>query len=238
MVAEKALNENNKGKSNLHENHRARMREKLLKNGPEIFHDHELLEMLLFACDSRRNTNGTAHDLLERFGSLRGVLMATPDALRGVSNVKDAATAHLLVVREIMKRVGEETLEMPSSLNSYEEIGKYFVELFRLAAVEELHVAMFDSGMRMIGCVRVCEGTVNSAPVCMKAIIKEVMDKEASNVIIAHNHPGGKLIASPEDAITTRTISTVLSALDIKLLDHILVAEDKYTSILHTQYGL
>ena len=236
MVQEKTLNKENKSP---HANHRARMREKVLKNGAEIFHDHELLEMLLFACDSRRNTNGTAHDLLERFGSLRGVIMADPDALMGVPNVKDAATSHILVVREILKRMGKETLGRSSDFNSYDEIGKYFVELFRFVAVEELHLAMLDNNMRMIGCVRVCKGTVNSAPACTRAIMTEVINnKETSNVVIAHNHPGGKLIASPEDAITTRTISTMLNAVGVVLMDHILVVDDRYTSILNTQYGL
>lgn len=237
MTKEKIVKETNV-QSNIHKNHRARMREKLLKNGAEAFHDHELLEMLLFACESRRNTNDTAHELLERFGTLGGVMTASPDALKGVPNVKDAATAHIFVVREIMRRISKENLQLPSSFSSVDELGKYFVELFRISAVEELHVAMFDNSMRMIGCVRVCEGTVNSAPACMKAITDEVLRKDATNVVIAHNHPGGKLIASPEDAITTRAIASMLNFFGIRLVDHILVAENRYTSIMNVGYGL
>ncbi len=235
MAQEKTTLKENKAP---HANHRARMREKLLKNGPEIFHDHELLEMLLFACESRRNTNDTAHELLERFGSLNGVMLADAEALKRVPHIKEAATAHLMVVREIMKRIGKETLVIPCSFKNYEEIGNYFVEVFRYATAEELHVAMFDNGMRMIGCVKVCEGTVNSAPLCMNAIVDQVMRNKPSSVIIAHNHPGGRLITSPEDAVTTRTISTVLNALGIELVDHILVVEDRYTSIMHAQFSI
>ena len=236
MEANKASKTTNSDTANLHRNHRARMREKVLKNGVESFNDHELLEMLLFACDSRRNTNDTAHLLLERFGSLYGVLTASPDALKGIPHVKDAATAHIFVIREILRRIENENAERPGTFNSFDEIGKFFVQKFKMASVEEVHVAMFDNGMRMIGCVRVCTGTVNSAPECIRPIVNEALDKEASFVIIAHNHPGGKLIASPEDAIMTRTISSVFNALGITLVDHILVAENKYTSIMHTQY--
>ena len=165
-------------------------------------------------------------------------MTASPEALRGVSNVKDAATSHIFVVREIMRRVSMENLKLPSSFKSVDDFGKYFVELFKMVAVEELHVAMFDNNMRMIGCVRVCQGTVNSAPPCMRAIAEEVLKKDASHVVIAHNHPGGKLIASPEDAITTRAISTTLHSLGVRLIDHILVAEDNYTSIMNMGYGL
>ena len=239
MAKEKVLlKENCKSTSELHKNHRARMREKVLKNGAETFHDHELLEMLLFACESRRNTNDTAHELLEKFGSLRGVLTANADSLRCVQNVKDAATSHILVVREILKRVNNESISLPSSFKNYDELGNYFVEKFKLVAVEELYLVLFDNGMRMLECVKISEGTVNSTPENMRKLMKIVAESEASSAVIAHNHPGGKLIASPEDAITTRTISTMLGMVGVKLADHILVAEDKYTSIMYPEFGL
>ena len=71
-----------------------------------------------------------------------------------------------------------------------------------------------------------------------KKIVKEAMDREATGVVISHNHPGGKLIASSDDAIMTRNIATALNLLGIELIDHILVAENRYTSILHSGYGL
>ena len=227
-----------KNVKNPHANHRSRMREKLFENGAEIFHDHELLEMFLFACESRRNTNDIAHALIDRFGSLHGVLTATPDALKSVKGIGDSASSHILVVREMMRRIGEEKLDKAASFDSYEELGKYFVGLYSMAAVEELYVMTLDNGMRMISCTRVCSGTVNSTPACICGIVKEVLNKEAPNVVIAHNHPGGKLIASPEDAVMTRIISSNLKSMGINLVDHILVAEGKYTSILHAGFGI
>lgn len=229
--------ENNK-KENVHSGHRERMREKLIKSGAKSFHDHELLEVLLFASISRRNTNDIAHALLDRFGSLHGVLTATPDALATVDGVGSSTITLLQTVNEIMRRADMDNIETPKKFETFAQIGEYLVEIYKRASVEEVYVLTFDNGMRLLSCVRVGDGTVNSSTVDTRRIVMEAINKNATSVIISHNHPGGKLIASSEDAIMTRNIATALNSIDIELIDHILVADNKYTSIMHTGYGL
>ena len=84
--------------SDLHKGHRDRMRERLLANGPEGFADHELLEMLLYYAIPRRDTNETAHQLIEECGSLSAVLEAAPEKLARVPYIKENATAYQAVL--------------------------------------------------------------------------------------------------------------------------------------------
>ena len=226
------------GNNNVHGGHRERMREKLIKSGAESFHDHELLEVLLFASISRRNTNDIAHALLDRFGSLHGVLTATPEALSNVDGVGPSSVALLQTVNEIMRRTDMESVSTLKEFKTFDQIGEHLVSIFKRASVEEVYMMAFDNGMRLLTCCRVGEGTVNSTTVNTRYIAKEALDKNATSVIIAHNHPGGKLIASSDDAIMTRNIATSLNSLGIELLDHILVVGNKYTSIMNMGYGL
>ena len=227
-----------KNNKNIHSGHRERMREKLMKAGPAAFCDHELLEVLLFASISRRNTNDIAHALLDRFGSLHGVLTATPDALSAVEGVGSSTVALLQTVNEIMKRSDRENLSTLKEYKTFEQIGEHLVSLYKRSSVEEVYVMTFDSSMRLLDCSLVEEGTVNSLAVDTRKIVKKAMDENATGVVISHNHPGGKLIASSEDAIMTRNIATALNLMGIELIDHILVAENRYTSILRAGYGL
>ena len=225
-----------KDNKNVHGGHRERMREKLLNSGVESFHDHELLEMLLFSSISRRNTNDIAHALLSRFGSLYGVLTATPDALAAVDGVGDTTIALLQTANEIMRRTDRENINTLKEYKTFAEIGEYLVGIYKRASVEELYMMTFDNGMRLLSCSRVGEGTVNSVTANTRYIMSEVLNKNATSVIISHNHPGGKLIASSDDVLMTRNIATALGSVGIELIDHILVVDNKYTSIMNTMH--
>ena len=170
------VNETNEG---LHHNHRARMREKLFEHGVETFHDHELLEMLLYACESRRNTNDTAHALLNRFGSLNGVFTATPEALSTVPGIKDAATALIAVARELMKRVENERTVVPNRFESREQMYEYILRLFKFSAVEELYMLMFDADDRFIDCELINRGTTQSVQMDTRKMVEEATKRKA-----------------------------------------------------------
>ncbi len=217
---------------NMHGNHRARMREKLFSSGVEAFHDHELLEMLLYSCESRRNTNETAHELINRFGSLQGVFRASPEALKAVPGVKDAATALVIVSREIMRRIEEGEAERPDSFENRVQFCEYILRLYKFSVVEELYMHMFDNGNRFIDSVLINRGNTNTVCMDIRKMVEEILKRDAASIIISHNHPGGKLISSSEDMLLTRDLAFTMNKLGIELIDHILVANNKYTSIM------
>lgn len=226
----------NKEKENVHSGHRERMRKKLLSSGAEGFCDHELLEMLLYACNSRSNTNGLAHDLINRFGSLRGVFTATPDALKTVSGIKDAAVSHIMLSRELMRRVENERIEVPDAFETREQIYEYILQLYKFSAVEELYMLLFDASNRLIDCVLISRGNSTNVSMDLRKMVLDSLLKDAAFIVLAHNHPKGKLIASSEDALLTRDVTLTMNKLGIEVFDHVLVANNKCTSIMNVTY--
>ena len=223
---------------NVHKNHRARMRERLFNSGAASFHDHELLEMFLFMSDRRRDTNEMAHVLLDKFGSLKNVFTASPEQLCSICGIKEVATANIQVVNEIMKRIEMESAKCPKSLESTDQIGEYFVCKFKYTAVEEFYLMLLGSGMAIKDCILISRGDAHSTRINVKNILKEVVIHDASAVVIAHNHPDGELMASNADVLMTRDIALALKNIDVELIDHILVANNKYASIMHTRYNI
>ena len=212
------------------------MREKLFSSGVESFHDHELLEMLLYACDSRRNTNDVAHLLIERFCSLGGVFSASTEALKTVPGVKDAAAAQIMIVRELMRRLEAGRAERPTSFENRMQVCEYILSLYKFSSVEELYILMFDGGDRLIDTVLINRGNTGTVSMDLRKMAQEALRRDAASVIIAHNHPGGKLIASHEDVMLTRDASVALNKMGISVVDHILVADNKYTSIMNSAF--
>ena len=223
-------------KGNIHCNHRARMREKLFECGAESFHDHELLEMLLYAADSRRNTNESAHLLLERFGSLNGIFSASAESLMEIDGIKNAATAQIFVVRELMKRLQTENVETPTRFKDRNAMCEYILELYKFSSSEELYMLMFDGGDKFIGCELISRGNSNTVSMDVRKMAVEALRNDATSIVLAHNHPGGKLIAGGEDITLTRDASVALNKMGIEIVDHILVANNKYTSIMNCTY--
>lgn len=220
-------------KENVHSGHRERMRQRILSSGAESFCDHELLEMFLFVCNSRSNTNGIAHDLINRFGSLHGVFTASPDALRSVSGIKDAAVAQFLLSRELMKRVEEERTEVPDAFETREQIYEYILRLYKFSAVEELYMLMFDASNRLIDCALINRGNSTSVTIDLRKMVYETLQKDAAFIVLAHNHPKGKLMASSEDILLTRDVVYTMNKIGIEVVDHVLVANNKCTSIMN-----
>ena len=224
--------------SNVHKNHRARMRERLFNNGADSFHDHELLEMFLFMSDRRRDTNELAHIMLEKFGSLKNIFSASPEQLYVISGIKEVATANILVTREIMRRIEMEYTECPKSLDRTDAIGEYFVRKFKFSPVEEFYLMLFGNGMVVKDCILISRGDAHFTKINIKNIMKEVVIHDATAVVVAHNHPNGDLMASSADALMTRDIALALKSIDVELVDHILVANNKYATIMHTRYNI
>lgn len=220
---------------NVHKNHRKRMRERLFNNGAESFHDHELLEMFLFMSDRRRDTNETAHVLLNKYGSLKNVFTASLDGLMQVNGIKTVAVSNILTVGEIMRRIDIDPISCPRTFESSAQIGEYFVKKYKYSAVEEFYLMLLGNGMAVKNCIRISQGDAHSTQVNIKNILKEVVIHDATGVVISHNHPDGVLKASREDAIMTSDIAFALRSIDVELIDHILVANNKYISIMHTR---
>ena len=215
----------------VHDGHRARKRQQLLKSGPDSFADHEVLELLLYYAIPRRDTNPIAHRLLERFGSLDGVLSAPPEALMEVEGVGPGAAVLLCLVRDAENRSRRGREKPPVILRSVEEAGRFLMGQMEGEICEVMLQVCLDGKGKLLQLRKVAGGGPTSAEVNLRTITANAIYCGASGVILAHNHPSGLALPSREDMVATRQIQQVLGNLGIRLVDHIIVADGDFVSM-------
>ena len=214
--------------NNIHEGHRHRMREKYFKFGTEAFSDHELVEMLLYHSISRANTNDTAHRLLDRFGSIEALLSADLSSIKNVEGVGENSALLVSLVGALSKRSKIKRLSTKKKFQDINSVGNFFCEMFS-GSSKEIVVAMFlDSNMRLIDVTTIAEGAIGEVSFTPAKLIREVVIKEASAVILAHNHPASASAASNADKNMTIVLEAALSTLEIPLIEHIIVSKEGY----------
>ena len=219
----------------IHDGHRQRLKDRFLKEGLDHFEDIQVLELLLFYCIPRQDTNPLAHALLDHFGSLPRVLEAEPAELKKVPGVGDSVATFLpLVVAAnryyMVKRRDNETI-----LPTLEECGSYMVPFFHGRKNETVFLLCLDAKCKVITCTEVGEGSVNSAAVPIRRIVEMALGANATSVVLAHNHHSGLAIPSGEDVQTTRRLGVALEAVEIRLIDHIIVADKDYVSLVQSK---
>lgn len=219
----------------IHDGHRARKKEQFRQTGLDSFADHEALELLLYYAIPRRDTNPTAHLLLQKFGSLEGVFNASVEELQSVEGVGENAAILLSMLPAIVRR----SMRAPAKekiLNSVERCGKYFLELLRHERREVLYQACLDAKGKLIVCKKLSEGNADSAAFSARQVVENALVADASLVVLAHNHISGVALPSEIDCVVTRRVRDALRAVDINLSDHIIVSDNDYVSM--NQSGL
>ena len=215
----------------VHDGHRQRKKEQFRMHGLDAFADHEVLELLLYYAIPRRDTNPVAHRLMERFGSLDGVFSATVEELEEVEGVGKNAATLLALWMPLYRRVRTKPKAKEVILNSTEQAGQYFMDLFFGMRREELYEACLDAKGKLLACCRIAEGGVDAVNISTRRLVENALKCGASAVILAHNHPSGIALPSPDDNTTTLALWDALRAVGIPLIDHIIVADEDYVSL-------
>lgn len=213
-----------------HKDHRQRKRDQFYHHGSDAFADHELLELLLFYGIARKDVNPLAHTLLEEFGSLEAVFAAPIEALEQVDGVGQGTAVLLKLVPHLMRRARLSSAESETVLDTVERIGDFFLNLFLAESNEVMYQLCLDAKGRKLSCRRIAEGDPASISVNTRAIVQNALKCNAVMVAIAHNHPSGVAFPSHADKIATRQIADALAAVNVTLIDHIVVANDDYIS--------
>lgn len=214
----------------LHNGHRQRLKDRFAKEGLDHFEKHQVLELLLFYCLPRQDTNPLAHRLLERFGSIDAVLEATPAQLKEVEGAGDGVVQFLRLLREINRYSGIKKAE-ERGLTKLSDCSDYLIPYFKDKRNEVVYLLCLDAKCKPISCKMVGEGSVNSAGVPIRRIVEMALGEGATTVVLAHNHPSGIAIPSDEDRATTMRLARALSAVEITLVDHIVVADNDAVSL-------
>jgi DNA repair protein RadC len=210
---------------NLHRGHRERLRRRFLAEGLDAFEDHQVLELLLFHVIPRSDTNPISHQLLRRFGSLSAVLEADPRDLATMEGVGEQAAVFLSLIPQVTRRYFQDRVSRDRPrLTTSEAVADYLVPLMAGRPEEVFYVLCLDTQCRLLYPALIGEGTVKEAHVHPRHVVEEAIRHRAASVILAHNHPGGTAHPSNQDHQLTRHLVQALGALDIPVLDHIIVA--------------
>lgn len=215
-------------KENVHKGHRERLRNRFLSEGLDGFEDHQVLELLLFHAIPRADTNPLAHLLLRRFGSLSAVLEADPRDLAMVEGIGKQAALFLSMIPPVTRRYFHDRVfrDRPQ-LTTSEGVADYLVPLMAGRPEEVFYVLCLDTQCRVIYPALVSEGTVKDAHVHPRHVVEEAVRHRAASVILAHNHPSGTARPSNHDHLITRHLVQALGAIEIKVLDHIIIAGEQ-----------
>ena len=214
----------------LHEGHRQRVKSRYLSEGLDAFEDHQVLEMLLFFCIPMKDTNELAHKMIHEFGSLAGLFEADPKDICKRCKVSENTAILVSLIPSLARRYFKGKWGDKPVLNNSVKAGEYAISLFAGRIYENFFVICLDSQNRVNYSALVHEGTINEAAVYPRLIVETVLRHQANSIILAHNHPGGSLEPSSADIDVTKKIVTAIEAISSKVMDHIIVAGDKYYS--------
>ena len=218
----------------IHKGHRTRLRDEFFHNGFDLFDDSTLLEMLLFYCVPRKNTNRLAHHLISRFGSLHGVLEAGTDELRSFGLSENGA-----LMLKLMYDVMETTYSDPdrhSGRLTADSIESFFLNRYIGNDSDESCILLLDSQCRRLFCNTLECGTVkNSADA--EEVVGLAMMYDASGTVIARNKPCSDPIPDRDDIRAAQLINSALALNRLYLTDYLIIADTVCFSMGNSEYG-
>ncbi len=214
-----------------HEGHRQRMKNRLLTSGLESFSGHEVLEVLLYYAQPYKDTNGLGHALEDAFGSLVNVLEADYADLVKIPGITPHMATLVTLCGQMSRRYQQEQHQLKRQLYSTALICDYVLPWFSGRKDESVVLVSMDNKRKLLNTTRVFEGSVNAAEMNIRLAAKQALQDNATQVVLAHNHPNGFAIPSEADVETTARFAAVLAQLDIRLIDHIIVAEGDCVSL-------
>lgn len=218
----------------IHDGHRERMRQRFKKQGLAGFEPHEVLEMLLYYCIPRGNTNEMAHDLIKQYQTIGRVLQTSPKELQTFKGIGENATFFLSLLNEAVRYINVEQATKAELLHTVEDYGRYLEHLFDGMNNEAVYLLCLDAKCMVLGYYLVSEGSVTSTTLPIRDIVDIALTSNAASVIIAHNHPGGLAIPSDEDKDATLHLANILRSVDVTLTDHVIFSGKDYISMMQS----
>ncbi|KOA18071.1 hypothetical protein CLHOM_35840 [Clostridium homopropionicum DSM 5847] len=217
-------------KKSLHNGHRQRLKNRFLQEGLQSFEDHEVLQLILFYAIPYKDTNEIAHKLINKFGSLSKVVEANPKDLEKISGISEHSSILISLfphfIRKYMADRGKEKL----SLDSSKKAGEFACSLYYGISYEVFYVICLDAQHNLLHYEIVHEGTIDEAPIYPRLIVESALRHKAHSIILSHNHPGETMNISESDINATKRIISALAPIEIDVIDHIIIAGNRYIS--------
>ena len=210
--------------------HRARLRQRLFKDGTDRLADYEIIEYLLFAANSRGDTKPLAKALLDRFGSLAGVLDAPVTALMAVPGMGEVSAGALRIVGVAAREMKITGAMGQPVLSSWHALLDYLHLDMAHLTVERVRVLYLNAQNRLIKDYHVGDGSVDEAAIHPREVIRRAFAIGATALILVHNHPSGDPSPSEQDREATRRLRSAGGILGIPVIDHVILGDGAFYS--------
>ncbi len=207
-----------------------RPREKLLDSGVDSLSDAELLAIFLRVGTKGKSAVALSRDLLQTFGNLNNIFAADLQQISQVHGMGESKYCQLQAIFEMSRRALNEEIKAGDHLNAPEKVRNYLTLALGALKREVFMVLFLDAQNQVINHETIFEGTLTQASVYPREVLKRALHHNAAAVILAHNHPSGSTVASEADKALTTTLKEALALVDIKVLDHFIVAGNNMES--------
>ena len=212
--------------TNLNIGHRQRLREKFISSRDSL-EDYELLEILLFSSNSRRDTKETAKKLINNFGSLNNVFNAEIEDLQKIDNVGLSNAIAIKTIREVINRILKSNIkEKTIQLNNLTKVEEYCKLSIGNSKNELIKVLFLNGKLELIKDEIIGNGNINEVKLYKNILIAKATQYGSANIILVHNHPTNDVNPSVADIQLTLELKELLNMVEMNLLDHIIVSKD------------
>ena len=221
--------------TDLHEAERPR--ERLEKLGPQVLSNAELIAILLRVGVPGENAVQVGQRLLQKFGGLGGLHRAPFEELVEQHGIGEAKASQIKAAIELGRRLTLEAPEERPTINSPADAAA--LVQYEMSALEQEHLRVFllDTKNHVLDVVEVYHGSVNTSQVRVGEVFKAAIRRNASAVIVVHNHPSGDPTPSPDDVAVTRALVQAGKLLDVDMLDHLIIGQGRFVSLKERGLG-
>jgi len=207
-----------------------RPRERLLTQGPGVLSDAELLAIIIGSGQRGRSAVAMGHDLLHEFGSLRNFLTADRKRCLKQVGIGPARLAMLWAALELGRRLHLDVLRTGPGVHDTHATSVFLLTQLRDRPYEVFCCLYLDRRHRVIAFEELFRGTLDTANVHAREVVRQALTHNAASVIFAHNHPSGTAEPSQADRLVTRQLKESLALVSVKVLDHLIVGDSQCTS--------
>jgi DNA repair protein RadC len=219
----------------LHESERPR--ERLASLGPQALSNAELIAILLRVGVKGESAVTVGQRLLTEYKGLRGLHRVPFDDLKKQRGLGDAKACQIKAAIELGRRLTLESPEERAAINSPGDAAALVQYEMSVLEQEHMRVILLDRRNRVLETVEIYKGSVNSSQVRVGEVFKEAIRKNASALIVIHNHPSGDPTPSPDDVAVTRAIVQAGKLLDVEVLDHLVIGQGRWVSLKERGLG-
>lgn len=213
-----------------------RPRERLLRDGAHSLTVAQLLAIILRTGGGGKSALDLAIEVLKTFGELRKIEMASLIEFMSIKGMGKAKVAQVKAAFELGRKLAEEPFIKGPAFSSGHDVYSYYHGRLKNLKKEVFYCLMLDAKNRILKDCRISEGTLTNSLIHPREAFKDAIKESAAAIIFGHKHPSGDPGPSHEDILITERLVNVGDLIGIRVLDHIIIGDGKYTSMMETGY--